>query len=157
MHSRQTAAVLFACTMFAGCVGPFREDREVQYENVAAARSDDRGWMPAVVPPEAANIRLFYYVDSILTWGCFDMPNGADGLRKQLSELQAQRTKGPVDRGPRPYWILKQWWPTSMASTSVDTYRFAETAKHLLTVGITDDEKRACFHRTYSSERSRGG
>lgn len=137
---------------FLGCIGPFSEDFESQYSDMNAARTDgafDRGWLPEIIPNDSISIREMHNIDTNLTWGCFVIPSGTEKVREKLQGLGASRSQGPVSSGPRGLFGVRDWWPQSMTTTSIEAYRFDEVgAQFTVIVGLDSDRKTACFHRT---------
>ena len=69
-----------------GYVGPFSEGFESRYSDVNAARADrafDRGWLPEIIPDDSLDIRVMFYIDTNLTWGCFVIPSGTEEVRRE--------------------------------------------------------------------------
>ena len=137
---------------FLGCVGPFSEDFESQYSDVKAARADDafgRGWLPEIIPDDSIEIREMHNIDTNLTWGCFASPSGTEKVREKLKGFGASQSQGPVSSGPRGLFGVRDWWPRSMTTTAIETYRFDEPgAQFTVIVGLDPQQRTACFHRT---------
>jgi len=109
------AALVVAMASYA-CVGPFSELQENQYANAVAARAaDPSGWIPAILPGDAARIREVHNVDSTRTWGCFGTRTMKE-VRGLLRQLHARESRGPI--GSRPADRDFGWWPQSMNSAA---------------------------------------
>jgi hypothetical protein len=137
---------------FLGCIGPFSEDLESHYSDVNAARADGafgRGWLLEIVPDDSIDIREMHNIDTNLTWGCFFTPSSTEEVRKKLRTLGASRAQGPVSSGPRGLFGVRTWWPQSMTTIAVETYRFDEVgAQFTVIVGLDAEKNTACVHRT---------
>jgi hypothetical protein len=148
MPSRLSVLVLVFAV--SSCVGPLSEDFESHYQGVAAARADGaftRGWLPAIVPPDATEISEFHNIDTNRTWACFstrDVP----AVRTLLAKRGAQRVNGPVHTGPSRFLRVRPWWPSSMTSPSVEAFSFNEDTDSRVLVGIDTQAARVCFHRS---------
>ena len=89
-------------------------------------------------------------IDTNLTWGCFVSPSGTEKVREKLNGLGASRSQGPVSSGPRGLFGIRDWWPRSMTTAGIETYRFDEAgARFTVIVGLDSERKTACFHRTF--------
>jgi hypothetical protein len=140
----------------SACVGPFSENTEHHYPNLAAARAADaigeHRWIPAILPDEATAIREVHNIDTNLTWGCF-MTRDMRGVRELLAKQNAQPTQAAVAVEPRERFRDFSWWPESMRSGAAEAWEFRESAAcaacspSLVRVGIDAKADRVCFHR----------
>ena len=151
-----TIALIVITVSTWGCVGPFSEDLESHYANVAAARDDGaflRGWLPEIVPDEATDIREVHNIDSNRTWACFGIPQGAATVRARLEKATAQRVARPL--GTRPPGLLgpPTWWPSSMAQPQIEAYELKETVALCCTSGLIPPP-RECALNGWSRESS---
>jgi hypothetical protein len=122
---------------------------ESSYLDVAAAQGDgafERGWLPPLLPRDAASISEIHDLDTNETWACFAMPSGPDLLRNNLRLAKAERVTGPV--GPRPtlFFLSRSWWPESMSEPGNEAYRVSDT-NGVIVVGIERGEQQACLYR----------
>jgi hypothetical protein len=148
MHRSILVATL--AVAMAGCVGSLSEDFESNYPDVAAARADGaftHGWLPEILPENATDIWEMHNLDTNLTWACFSTPDGPDGARLLLGQRGAARVKGPIDRGPSGLFGIKEWWPPSMSSGTVETYELKEEGRYSVLVGFDPAAGKVRFHR----------
>jgi hypothetical protein len=146
-------AVIAIMASTCGCVGPFREDFESHYANVAAARQDGaflRGWLPDIVPDEATDIWEMHNVASNRTWACFGIPRGPTTVRALLEKESAQRVAGPIRSRPPGLLGPPKWWPESMAQPQIEAYELKENSGSVLHIGIDAAAARVCFERPAS-------
>lgn len=149
MTRRALAAALGAS--LCACVGPFSEDFESHYEDVAAAKRDGafhRGWLPPFIPGEAIDIWEMHNIDTNLTWACFTTPEGPTSTRTLLQEGGAIPASGPISAGPRVFFATREWWPSSMGSTEIEAYQLKENSRFTLLIGVDEAARRVCFHRS---------
>jgi hypothetical protein len=147
---RRYGVFLMFTVLTCACVGPFSETRESHYPDVPAARRDGaftRGWLPEVLPPDATDIWEQHQVDSVRTWACFLVPEGAASVRTLLTGLGAQRVPGPVSQGPPALLGTRAWWPSSMGKAPLEAYQFKETAGYTVVLGIEATGHKVCLHR----------
>ena len=95
---------IIASALCAGCVGPFSDLIEREYEDVAAARAagavGEGAWVPDILPTDATAIHEVHDIDTNDTWGCFKTGD-PDSVRTALSRLRAAHAEAPLALGPR--------------------------------------------------------
>ena len=135
----------------AACVGPFSENIESHYPDVATARRQGaftRGWLPEIVPDGASDIWEVHNIDTNLTWACFSVPDGPIGVRRLLTDRKAERVAGPVGPGPRGFLRTRTWWRRSMSDAGVEAYELRERSQFKVVVGVDAAGNGVCMHRT---------
>jgi hypothetical protein len=150
--NRSALASVLALPLLA-CVGPFSENVEHEYANAKAVTAAQQGWIPDILPEDAARIREVHHIDSNRTWGCFTTRD-LGAVRAALSTLGARATAGPIHTGPREIFRDFSWWPQSMGSSAIDAFEFREPPPYpaasrgfLIRVGIDAVTGTVCFHR----------
>lgn len=139
------------------CIGPFSENVEHHYQDLASARAagavGDGRWIPPILPEDASDIREVHNIDSNRTWCCFATVSVAD-VRAKVSERGGAKVRGPIHAGPREMLRDFSWWPASMVSASVEPFEFHEAPAYpgatpmRVHVGI-DSAGKVCFHRGF--------
>lgn len=136
----------------SACMGPFSEIKEQSYTSSAAANAADAsGWIPAIVPDDATNIREAHNFTSNETWGCF-LTTQAPVVRVLLGRLDAHKTTGSLGNGPRELFRKFPWWPGTMSTGSVEAWEFHEPTcpacgPSTVRVGFDPAGNTVCFHR----------
>jgi hypothetical protein len=150
---------VFLCcivTMCAGCIGPFSEMIESKYADRIAANPDIlRGWIPNILPADAADIVVVYDIDINYAWGCFKTKDFTS-VRNKLSELKAIQISGPIDDGPSEIFRDFSWWPASMRSSSIEAMQVKEFPKAPspgfgMRIGLDSPSDLVCYHRKYGA------
>jgi hypothetical protein len=124
-----TAAVALALLGGAGC-----RDSQVlthSFADMAEARAAgavERGWMPAILPPGAHDIRIAHDEATSRRWGLFSFGTGDDDVLK--ATLGSERTFAGLaaDAPPRI-----EWWPIALRGT-LDSGQLAATGLRAHTV-----------------------
>jgi hypothetical protein len=151
IRATRTTAAIVVSYVLSGCVGPFAENIESHYPAAAAAQASgaiSRGWIPeGLLPQDAVDVWEYHNIDNNRTWGCFRVTGDLEPVRRHLSTVRAERIAGPVSSGPRAWFRRRQWWPSEMAGPDVEAYRYAESARFQVAVGIVAQKQTVCFHR----------
>lgn len=103
---------------------------------------------PAFIPDSAVDISFLTNIDTQVTWGCFAWAGTAVDLRTDLVKSGAVDVQRLLPRARRMLGGVK-WWPSSMSGETVRRYELRDARRRTTTlVGVSDVEKRACFHRS---------
>ena len=129
--SRWTACgvlVALIAALSAGCEG--RTVHTNAFASMREARDGgavDRGWVPAMIPAGAYELRAAYEPEGPRRWGILNFrPEDADALRTQLSSGEVSLTGVRLSIPPRI-----EWWPIALrgalqpdviATTGLRTY-----------------------------------
>jgi hypothetical protein len=104
-------AVLVVCVALAACSG--RTVHTETYGSMSEARTAgavERGWVPAIVPAEAYELRAAYDVDGDRRWGLFNFrPADEPVLRAALDEAEVSVAGTVMDIPARI-----EWWPVQL-------------------------------------------
>ena len=120
---RAGAAAVLLAALLAGCAGPTVQT--ATYATVAEARAagaTDKGWVPALVPDAAYELRAAYAINGPERWGLFNFrPEAREAVRAivQGEELSLAGTEMTI-----PGRI--EWWPVILRGT-LDAERIATT------------------------------
>ena len=99
-------SILATCLLFLAC----SEQLHHTYRNGVVALSSDearRGWVPQWLPPQAADIRLQYDLDTNERWLRFTLPADERAtLRRYLQPMSEKEIMGLRMRSPRS----ADWW-----------------------------------------------
>ena len=121
--------------------------RESHYADAHAARQSGGGRrIPTFVPDSATNISVLTNLDTMQTWGCFQLPNGMAEFQTYLVSQGAVRRPGePLPKAKKMLgWVT--WWPTAVSETGVDHYELPSRPSAGRTmIGLSTPEDRVCF------------
>ena len=120
------APLTFAC--LAGLVLTACGGRDVQTATFAtlaearAAGAVERGWVPAMLPERAYELRAAYAVGGAERWGLFNFPaEASDALRAVLKPEEMSLAGTTMEIPPRI-----EWWPVILRG-QIDAERAAAT------------------------------
>jgi hypothetical protein len=154
---KRGVAQVIAGAMCVGCVGPFSEMVEREYEDMAATKAagavSEASWLPDILPDDATAIHEVHDIDTNETWGCF-RTRELDNVRSALFRRKAASSEAPLTSGPREIFRKFSWWPDSMRSSTIEVLAFDEPPARsaiggfAVRVGIDVTIGTVCFHRT---------
>lgn len=99
--------VLLALPGLAGCGRTVHTATYATLAEARAAGAIERGWIPAIVPADAYELRAAYAIDRDDRWGLFNFrPAQADTLRAVLHPEEVPLAGTVMDIPPRI-----EWWP----------------------------------------------
>lgn len=102
--------VLTGCAMLAACSGTVRTATYATMSEARASGAVDQGWVPAMLPADAYELRAAYDVDGSRRWGLFNFrPADEPALRQVLSPGEVSVAGVQMDIPPRV-----EWWPVQL-------------------------------------------
>ena len=122
--------------------------RESHFPDALTARQSGpaRG-IPTFMPDGAKDIRVLTNLDTMQSWGCFQLPSGMKEFQVYLISEGAVRREG--ESLPRAEKMLGRvtWWPNAMSETGIDRYDLPVSPSGGRTmIGLSIRDNRVCFY-----------
>jgi hypothetical protein len=122
--------------------------RESHFPDARVARQSGQArGIPTFMPDAAKDISLLTNLDTMQSWGCFQLPSGMKEFQMDLA------AEGAVHRGGQSLpkaekmlgWVT--WWPAAMSETGIDRYDLPSRASGGPTmIGLSARDNRVCFY-----------
>lgn len=120
--------------------------RETHFADARAARPPGQARrIPAFVPDDAREIRTLTNLDTMQSWGCFQLPGGTRDLRLRLAADGAVRHDGEALPRAEKMFGRVAWWPPAMSEPGVERYDLPDAAGTTM-VGLSARDDRVCFY-----------